>query len=102
MTKIYGHRGLSSKYTENSLEAFLKAYEGKMDGVELDVHMTKDGELVIIHDFLLDRTTNGEGSVSSLTYNEIKNLYLKRENIVTKEKIPTLREVLEIFSEKNF
>ncbi len=102
MTKIFGHRGLSSKYPENSLEAFVKAYEGKMDGVELDVHMTKDGELVVIHDFLMNKTTNGEGSVGSIDYNEIKKLYLKKNNIITKEKIPSLREVFEIFSGKNF
>ena len=61
MSLIYGHRGASGYAPENTLEAFLLSMEMGADGFELDVHMSLDGELVVIHDETLDRTTNGTG-----------------------------------------
>ena len=68
--KIFAHRGLSSIYPENTLIAFEKALEYEIDGIETDVQLTKDGELVIIHDETLDRTTNGTGFVKDYTLKE--------------------------------
>ena len=62
-TKIWAHRGASGYAPENTLESFELAIEQKADGIELDVQMTKDGELVVIHDETIDRTGNGTGRV---------------------------------------
>lgn len=63
MTKNFAHRGFSGKYPENTMLAFEKAVEIGADGAELDVQLTKDGEVVIIHDETIDRTTDGKGYV---------------------------------------
>lgn len=60
----FAHRGFKGKYPENTMLAFKKAIEAGADGIEFDVHLSKDGELVIIHDEFLDRTSDGEGLVS--------------------------------------
>ena len=92
------HRGASSLAPENTLESFKKAIELKCDGIELDVHMTKDNQLVVIHDEFLDRTTNGTGSVRNLTLNEIKKLDAGSHfsNKFKDSKIPTLKEALDL------
>jgi len=69
--KIYGHRGYSGKYPENTMLAFRKAAEAGCDGIELDVQLTKDGKLVVIHDETVDRTTDGTGFVRYYTYEEL-------------------------------
>lgn len=61
MIKNFAHRGFSGKYPENTMLAFKKAIEFGADGIELDVQLTKDEEIVIIHDETIDRTTNGKG-----------------------------------------
>ena len=66
MTKNFAHRGFSGKYPENTMLAFQKAIEVVADGIELDVQLTKDGEVVIIHDETIDRTTDGKGYVGRL------------------------------------
>ena len=58
MSKIFAHRGFSGKYPENTMLAFKKAVEIGCDGIELDVHLTKDNVLVIIHDEDIKRTAN--------------------------------------------
>ena len=58
------------------MDAFRKAIEMKADGIELDVHLTKDGEVVVIHDEVLDRVSDGTGRVQDFTYNELKSLIL--------------------------
>ena len=70
--KVFAHRGFSGKYPENTMLAFEKAVEVGADGIELDVHLSADGELVIIHDELVDRTTDGTGLVGSKTLAELK------------------------------
>ena len=60
-TKVWAHRGASAYAPENTLEAFLLAAEQGADGVELDVQLTKDDEIVIMHDETIDRTTSGTG-----------------------------------------
>ena len=104
MTKIYGHRGAKGMYPENTLLSFKKAIDQGVDGLELDVHLTKDGEVVVIHDETLDRTTSGTGWIKDLTLAEIKQVsagskfshfpYYQAE--WDKEQVPTLKEVLEL------
>ncbi len=90
MKKI-GHRGASGYEPENTLIAFQKAIDLNVDGIELDVHLSSDGELIVIHDETIDRTTNGKGFVNKLTALELK-----------KYGIPTLIEVLDLVNQKCF
>ena len=71
-TKIYGHRGSMGTDPENTLLGFRHALELGVDGIELDVQLTKDGELVVIHDEKIDRTTDGTGYVKDYNLNELK------------------------------
>jgi glycerophosphoryl diester phosphodiesterase len=93
----YAHRGLHNKpeVPENSLKAFKLAAECGY-GAELDVHLLSDGSLAVIHDSTLSRTTGADGVVEDLTSDSLKNFYLEG----TDEKIPTLREVLDIFENR--
>lgn len=97
------HRGYSSKAPENTMPAFELALEAGSGGIELDVHLTKDGEVVVIHDNKVDRTTNGEGPVGSFTMAELRELdagsWFSSEFKGTR--IPTLREVLELIKDHN-
>lgn len=95
--KIFAHRGFSGKYPENTMLAFQKAYEVGCDGIELDVQMTKDGVLVIMHDETIDRTTNGTGNLRDYTYEELCQFdcYGMFKGEYAFQKIPTLREYLE-------
>ena len=102
MTKNFAHRGFSGKYPENTMLAFEKAIEAGADGIENDVHLTKDGVPVIIHDELVDRTTNGKGYVKDYTYEELSRLdasYIFPEYGVLH--IPTLREYMELVKDKD-
>ena len=72
MSKIFAHRGFSGKYPENTMLAFEKAVEIGVDGIELDVHLTKDNEIVIIHDEDIKRTCDGEGLVKDMTLEELR------------------------------
>ncbi|UJL46050.1 glycerophosphodiester phosphodiesterase [Virgibacillus sp. NKC19-16] len=102
-TKIYGHRGCMGSFPENTLLGFRKAIDQGVDGLEIDVHMTSDGEIVVIHDETLDRTTDGEGYVKNLSLAEIKqysagsrfNHFQYYEDAWQLEQVPTLQEVLE-------
>ena len=83
--------------------AFEKAVEAGAEGIELDVQLTKDGEIVIIHDETIDRTTDGKGFVADYTYEELKKF--DASHIYTGKmgfnKIPTLREYFELVKDKN-
>ena len=74
MTRIQAHRGASAYRPENTLEAFALAAEQGADGIELDVHMTKDGYIVAAHDETLDRVSNGTGYINNYTLAELKKL----------------------------
>jgi glycerophosphoryl diester phosphodiesterase len=95
---LVAHRGSSATAPENTLAAFRQAIEDGADAVELDVHLTKDGHVVVIHDNRVERTTNGRGKVSEKTLNELTKLdcgsWFHRK--YSKEKIPALREVFEL------
>lgn len=88
------HRGgIVSGYPENTLAAYRRAISLKVDVVEIDLRGTRDGEVVVLHDETLDRTTNGKGKVTDLTLRELKEL-----DAGGGEKVPTYEEVLELVS----
>lgn len=70
--KIYAHRGSSGTHPENTIAAFRATAKLPVHGVEFDVHMTKDHELVVIHDETINRTSNGVGFIKDLTLAELK------------------------------
>jgi len=70
----FAHRGTSARAPENTLEAFRMAVEAGAGGLELDVHMTRDGEIVVIHDSTVDRTTDGSGAVAEMMLDELRTL----------------------------
>ena len=71
-TKVWAHRGASAYAPENTLEAFELAIKQDADGIELDVQLTKDKKLVVIHDETIDRTCDGSGYVKDFTLEELK------------------------------
>lgn len=98
-TLILAHRGASGYAPENTMEAFELAGKMGSDGIELDVHFTADGEVVVLHDEKIDRTSNGQGLVTDYTLSELKamdfgyHFYSEQRKGV---KIPTLDEVYEL------
>ncbi len=96
MLKI-GHRGAKGYEPENTLISFEKAITMGADGIELDVHLSIDGHLIVIHDETIDRTTNGKGVVNQLTLEELKSFTINGEYT-----IPTLDEVLDLVNQRCF
>lgn len=93
-TKVWAHRGASAYAPENTLPAFLLALELGSDGVELDVHLTKDGIPVVIHDETIDRVSDGRGYVRDYTIQELKKFnFGKNFPAFKRVEIPTLEEV---------
>lgn len=97
MTLITGHRGARNLWPENSLAGFRNTLKLGVDTIEFDVHLTKTGELVVIHDATLERTTEGFGPVRKLTPQARAGIRLKG----TDEAIPTLADVLTALSAKD-
>lgn len=96
---VIAHRGLSEQYPENTLLAFQKAVELGVDFIELDVRETIDGEIAVIHDETVDRTTDGKGYVKDLTYEEIRKLDAgKWKGRFEGVKVPALDEVLQVIA----
>lgn len=87
--KTIGHRGAAALEPENTLRGFRKAIEIGVDYVEFDIHRCKSGEIVVIHDEIVDRTTNGKGFVKDLTLQQLKKLDAGKG-----EHIPTLQEAI--------
>ena len=103
MTINFAHRGASAYYPENTIISFEKAIEMGATGIETDVQLTKDGILVLIHDEMVDRTTNGHGNVLDFTYNELNKLDAgswKGEEFAG-IRIPTVEELIYITKDKN-
>ena len=96
------HRGASGDYPENTLLAFQKALEIGVDEIELDLHSTKDGHLVIMHDATVDRTTDGTGAIADLTLAEIKALDAGSafDERFRGERVPTWEEALDLVQGK--
>lgn len=101
MALNFGHRGFSGNYPENTILSFRKAVEAGVDGIELDVHLTKDGEVVIIHDEAIDRTCNGTGLVADYTLKELKEFdaSFKFTGMYGRNEIPTLREYFDLIKD---
>lgn len=98
MTRIIriGHRGAGGYEPENTLRSFSKALELGADMIELDVHLSSDNSLVVIHDDTLDRTTNGQGPVSEKSFDELRALDAGKS-----EKIPSLAEAFDLILGKS-
>ena len=94
---LIAHRGLKDNFIkENTIEAFKNAVDNNYDGIELDIRMTKDNKIAVLHDKLINRTSNGTGNINNLTYK-----YLKKYNFGTKKipsKLPLLEEIISKFS----
>lgn len=98
--KIWAHRGCSQRYPENTLLAFEKAAKLKgLAGIELDIQLTEDGELVVIHDEKVDRTTEGTGYVKDYTLSGIKSLHIYADDNPCQQ-IPTMEEVLDLLTDR--
>jgi len=95
MIYVVGHRGAAKVEPENTLRGFRYAIELGVEYVECDVHLTKDGHLVVIHDETVNRTTNGSGRVSEMTLQEIRELDAGKG-----ERIPNIGEVLDLVKGK--
>ncbi|MDI1306684.1 MAG: glycerophosphodiester phosphodiesterase family protein [bacterium] len=91
------HRGAKGSESENTLISFQKALDMQVDGIELDVHLSADGELMVIHDETIDRTTNGKGFVNELSLCELNTFRINGEH-----NIPTLREVFDLVNQDCF
>ncbi len=94
MLKI-AHRGAKAYEPENTLQAFQKALDLNSDGIELDVHLSSDGHIIVIHDETIDRTTNGKGLVNDFSLAELKSFLIDE-----KYQIPTLNEVFDLVDKK--
>ncbi|EMI14659.1 glycerophosphodiester phosphodiesterase [Bacillus stratosphericus LAMA 585] len=99
---IIAHRGSSSAAPENTIAAFDVAVKQGADYIELDVQMTMDQHVVVIHDDTVDRTTNGNGLVKNYTLDQLKKLDAGSwfDQQYTNERIPTLQEILERYSQR--
>ena len=99
MTLNIAHRGASALAPENTMSGFETALELGADALELDLHLTRDNEIVVIHDYTLDRTTDGSGPVHERSLEELKRLDAGRwfGPAFAGERIPTLSEVLDRF-----
>jgi glycerophosphoryl diester phosphodiesterase len=101
--RVIAHRGASAYAPENTLIAFKKAFEMGVCEVEFDVQMTKDGQLVVIHDFFLERTTNGKGLIMETNYEDIYRLDAGNwfGEAFSGEKVPLLSDVIDVCLAEN-
>ncbi|MBM7539920.1 glycerophosphodiester phosphodiesterase family protein [Amphibacillus cookii] len=108
MVDVYGHRGSKGLYPENTMLGMRQAIHEGADGVELDVHLTKDDHLIVIHDETLDRTINGNGFINNYNWSELKKMklssvyqtYTNYDASWDLERIPLLSEVLDLVEPK--
>jgi glycerophosphoryl diester phosphodiesterase len=101
---IFAHRGASAYAPENTIAAFELALTQQADAIELDVKLSADGHVVVIHDSTVDRTTNGRGRVKDLSLSELRSLDAGSSfsEKFHGEKIPTLDEVFETVGRRIF
>ena len=99
---VAAHRGFSAEYPENTMPSFAAALDCGVDQLETDVRMTSDGELVLIHDETVNRTTNGTGLVSQMTFEELRKLDASNgKRGFEGVRIPTLEEFLDLAVKRN-
>jgi glycerophosphoryl diester phosphodiesterase len=98
----FAHRGASYEAPANTLAAFLLAAELGADGIELDVQLSKDGQIVVIHDFTVDATTDGHGPVSEKTLEELQALDAGSwfDPTLARQRVPTLQEVFDAVGDR--
>ena len=101
-TLVFGHRGAMACAPMNTLASFQLAYEQGADGIELDVHLSQDEQLIVLHDFSVDATTNGRGAAADLTLAQLKELDAGSwfSSSFGMERIPTLDEVFDELGDK--
>jgi len=100
--KIIAHRGASFDYPENTIIAFEKAIEQGADGIELDVHLTADGQIVVHHDEKINRTSNGDGFINEMSLISLRNYNFNNgKTEVGNVKIPLLSDVYDLVKNKN-
>ncbi len=92
---LFGHRGSPAQEPENTIVSFQRAIADGCNAIELDVHRTRDGHLVVFHDDTLERTSNGTGRVAEHTLAELKSLNAAIEWEGREERIPLLQEVVD-------
>ena len=93
---VVAHRGGAGMAPENSLTCIRKGLESGADMIEIDIHLTKDGEIVVCHDREIDRTTNGKGRIADMTLEELREYRIvDKDGNATDDVLPTLGEVLE-------
>ena len=101
---IVGHRGVRALLPENTLISFQKAIDLGLNGIETDIHMTTDGQLVLHHDDTLERTTDGSGKIENYSYAELRQLDagIKFSPEYAGQRIPRLEELLERIADPSF
>lgn len=92
MVLIIAHRGYNAVHPENTMLSFQAAIDAGATGIELDVHLSRDGEVVVMHDGKVDRTTNGSGAIRQLSYHD----YIVKLDAGRGERVPLLAEVMDI------
>ncbi|MCH1948741.1 hypothetical protein MCJ35_05965 [Enterocloster sp. OA13] len=98
--KIWAHRGCSQNYPENTILAFEKAAGLKnLEGIELDIQLTKDGQMVVVHDERADRTTDGTGYIRDYTLAQLKRLRIDAGPLPC-QAIPTMEEVFDLLEDR--
>lgn len=97
---VAAHRGNSKYFPENTMASFSSALTLNIDMIENDLHMTKDGHIIVMHDPTVDRTTNGAGRICDMTFDEIRALDAGswKDNAFAGEKVPSFEEFLELVS----
>lgn len=96
---VAGHRGDCYNYYENTMEAYRAGIDSGADMLEIDVHLTKDNQLILMHDHDVKRTTNGKGLIKEMTFQEIRELNAGGK--YDPQTVPTLEELFQLISEKN-
>lgn len=99
--KLIAHRGYSDLYPENTMLAFKEAINKGFDGIETDVHKTKDGYLVLCHDEKIDRTSDGKGYIKDITYQELLKYNFNNKMEGMNQKIPLLEQLLDLCKNEN-
>ena len=100
MVSVMAHRGASGIAPENSFMAFIKAIEHSSDYIEIDIRKCATGELIVMHDSRIDRTTTGKGAIARMALSEIKRYHIKGVKKGYNKTIPTLEEVIELVKGK--
>lgn len=100
--EIIGHRGVPSLAHENTISGSLKAYELGATMIENDIHLTRDGVVVVMHNATIDATTNGSGTIAAMTYEQLsKYKVISNKNLTEGEPIPTLEDYFKTFGDKD-